>query len=230
MYYQTKGHCTAGSLLLVFCGMRTTATLLVFAISCLSAAARIPPRPLEELKEGKYLEYKYNDGDSFRVSYQREGKREKNVFRLYFVDAIELRDRSKDDQKQLAEQAQYFGVPDDKRADLKVFGEQAKKRVAELLAQPFTVHTAFAGGGGRAKDNRYYAMITIADGRDLAAILVQEGLCLVKGKKKKRPDGAPGKKYQQHLHDLERDAAKARKGAWSIASAARIAEVVKKSP
>lgn len=210
--------------------MRITAPFVVLALTCLSIAARTPPRPLEELKQGKYLKYDYNDGDSFKLSYKREDKRGKNIFRLYFVDAIEAHDKSKDDKNKLSEQAKYFGVSGDKQAELKAYGEQARKRVAELLAKPFTIHTAFAGAGGRAKDNRYYAMITTADGRDLAEILVQEGLACVKGQPRKRPDGTSGKEYQQHLRDLEREAARNRKGAWRLASDARISELERRPP
>src|SRR4051812_20850911 len=130
--------------------MRTTAALVFLFLACLSCSARTPPRPLEELKQGKYLKYEYNDGDSFKASYKRDDKRIKGIFRLYFVDAIESRDKSKDDQKKLAEQGQYFGIPNDKRRQLTAYGEQARNRVAELLAKPFTIHTAFSGGGGRA--------------------------------------------------------------------------------
>ncbi|HJT79963.1 MAG TPA: thermonuclease family protein [Chthoniobacterales bacterium] len=210
--------------------MRVIATIVVLLFIHLLALAGTPPRPLEELKEGKYLTYKYNDGDSFKVSYKREGKRKKDVFRLYFVDAIEARDKSKDDQNKLADQAQYFGVAEQKRNKLKSYGEQATTRIADLLAKPFTVYTAFAESGGRAKGNRYYAMITTADGRDLAEILVQEGLATVKGKKRKRFDGSPGKQFQLHLRNLERQAAQNRKGAWKLASDARISELQKHSP
>ena len=204
--------------------------MLVLAVTCLASLARTPPRPLEELKDGRYLKYEYNDGDSFEVSYKRDGQRQRNIFRLYFVDAIEARDKSKDDQKKLAEQVQHFGVAEETRDELTGYGEQAKKRVSELLARPFTIYTAFAVAGGRAKDNRHYAMITTADGRDLAEILVQEGLAWVKGKTRKRPDGTSGKEYQQHLRDLEAEAARARKGAWSLTSDAGISKLQEHSP
>src|SRR4051812_25564309 len=109
--------------------MRTTAALVFVALTCLFCAAATPPRPLEELEQGKYLKYSYNDGDSFKASYERDDKRIKGFFRLYFVDAIESRDKSKDDQRKLAEQAKYFGIPSDKQSQLTAYGEQARDRV-----------------------------------------------------------------------------------------------------
>ena len=53
----------------------------------------------------------------------------------------------------------------------KELGLAARKRVAILLAEPFTVHTAWADGRGNPRFKRYYGFITDAKGRDLEELI-----------------------------------------------------------
>ena len=71
------------------------------------------------------------NGDSFSV---RLPDSRLELFRLFFVDTIESRSRS----KRSDEQAAYFGLT---RAQAIELGRQAKVFTAGPLAQPFTIYT-----------------------------------------------------------------------------------------
>jgi competence protein ComEA len=163
------------------------------------------------------------DGDSFLVALTRNGKEEEHVVRLYFVDAPETTAKSKMDKERVRAQARHFGL-----TEVKVtldFGKHAKKRVEELLSAPFTVHSAFANALGRSKKPRVYAFVTLADGTDLAARLVKEGMARAHGQLRTRPDGTNAKEYMQQLRDLEVAAALSRKGVWEKSNAEKIREL-----
>jgi len=67
--------------------------------------------------------------------------------------------------------------------------------------------------GKRATD-RMYVMITLHDQRDLAAVLIQEGLARAHGVSHQRPDGTEGVEYMNKLKDMELVAAMNRSGIW----------------
>jgi competence protein ComEA len=175
---------------------------------------------LEELPDPKFVETEFGDGDSFMV----KSGRKSYVFRLYFVDCPETVVSSNNDHARLLEQARHFGVED--RRVVKAYGEQAAKRVIELLrANNFTVHTSFASALGRSAKPRYYAFITLADGSDLAATLISEGLARAKGVKRASPDGISAVDIEALLEDLELSAAIGRKGLWSKSDPEKIVEL-----
>ncbi len=196
--------------------------LLSFILGSLSLAAT---PPLQEFKNATFVQTDYNDGDSFRLRLERGGVAEEHVARLYFVDAFESIAGTDTDKRRLLEQTRYFGFPEEKRKEGRKFGVKAAARVAELLARPFTVHTAFASAPGRSRKPRIYVMITTAQGDDLAAVLVRAGLARVIGTARKRPDGTSADAYQQELRTLELEAAVKRRGAWSLANFDRIVEL-----
>ena len=106
-----------------------------------------------------------NDGDSFFV--EADGK----TFhvRLYFVDCPETSTSSKSDAQRVREQARYFGLSPAIR--IIHFGNEAKIFVERVLAEPFTVHTAFASALGRSakgrdKGGRYVASLVRRQFRD----------------------------------------------------------------
>jgi competence ComEA-like helix-hairpin-helix protein len=68
-------------------------------------------------------------------------------------------------------------------------------------------------------------MITTAQGEDLAAILVREGLVRVHGVTRERPDGTSGVEYQTVLTDLALQAAVEKKGAWQITDGDHLPEI-----
>ena len=118
-----------------------------------------------------------------------------------------------------------FGLDSEDRKKGSEFGKRAAALACKLLSKPFTVHTAFKAAQGRSKKPRIYVMITTSDGKDLAKILVQEGLARAHGIGRKRPDGISAKDYREHLRDVELEAAVKQRGAWELANFDRIVEL-----
>ncbi len=156
------------------------------------------------LNDCKYVDWKDNDGDSFRV---RCGDKE-FVARLYYADAPETNlvyaERTR-------EQSVHFGITLDET--LKV-GVKAKERVATLLQKPFVLRTRWASAAGRARETRYYVIIDV-DGRSVAEILVSEGLARAKGTAPNLPSGEKAHAYMERLAALEDEARTKGVGAWS---------------
>lgn len=150
-----------------------------------------------------------NDGDSFMV---QAGDRRIRV-RLYFVDCPESWDGAEYQQRRMREQARYFGLSS---VDVvKSFGEIAGGRTTELLKNPFTVYTVFHTTPGGGDDPRYYSVITLADGRNLAEVLASEGLARVLGVQREMPDGRSVAEMNAELEDLQLSAMMKRSGIWS---------------
>lgn len=158
-------------------------------------------------------ETQWADGDSFPVKISRDGKAEEISARLYFVDCPETVAESDNDATRLRSQARYFGV--EEAVDVLAIGKAATIRTRELLAKPFTVHTKFSNAMGRSRVKRIYVMVTLHDNRDLAAVLVQEGLARAFGTSHKRPDGVEGSEYKNLLADMELGAAIKKQGIWA---------------
>jgi endonuclease YncB( thermonuclease family) len=158
----------------------------------------------EQHSHCRYIEKKYNDGDSFRVSC---GVKE-HILRLYYVDAPEAEMSSA---ARVGEQRAYFGVTIE---DVLSTGEAATRRVRELLKEPFSVSTKWSVAGGRSKEPRYYGLIDVG-GRRLVEILVSEGLARTKGVVVNLPSGERATAYLAKLHGLEREARIQRKGIWA---------------
>lgn len=159
------------------------------------------------------------DGDSFSVQFP-DG--ENRTIRLYGVDCLETTGEDATDARRLRSQRRYFGIsefggsPRASNDKAKELGLVAKARVAELLAEPFTVHTAWADGRGSARFKRYYGFVTTGDGRDLAEVLVAEGLARAYGVYRRRPDGESAEDYREALEDVELRAAIRKAGVWAF--------------
>ncbi len=164
-------------------------------------------KPWVTLTNCHYVETKDADGDSFRV---RTATNEFNV-RLYFVDAPEA---TMTYAERVRQQAEHFHVTLD--ASLKT-GAAARERTRELLRSPFVVHTRWATAGGRGREPRYYAIVTV-DGRTLGEILVSEGLAQAKGVTANLPDGRKSAAHLEQLLALEEAAKANRAGAWTNAT------------
>ena len=158
----------------------------------------------EQHSHCRYIEKKYNDGDSFGVSC---GVRE-YILRLYYVDAPEADNSTP---ARVAEQRQYFGTTTEV---VNSVGQAATRRVRELLQQPFSVATKWTVAGGRSKELRYYGLIEVG-GKRLAEILVAEGLARTKGVVVNLPSGEKATAYLARLRGLEREAKNQRKGIWA---------------
>jgi endonuclease YncB( thermonuclease family) len=158
----------------------------------------------EQFTQCRYVETKYNDGDSFRVSC--DGR--EFVLRLYYVDAPET-DLSNG--VRVGEQRAHFGVTIE---DILATGERATKRVREILQEPFAVSTRWAVAAGRSKEPRVYGLVDFG-GKSLIEALLAEGLARTKGVAVSLPTGEKSKMYLEKLRNLERQAKDQRKGAWA---------------
>ncbi len=163
------------------------------------------------------VEAEWADGDSFPVRLP-DGRHV--TARIYGADCIEWHVNDETLARRLRAQRRYFGIADtDAASSMKTardFGKQATLRTRELLAKPFTVHTAFAGARGNGEKERAYAFVTTSDGKDLSTILVEEGLARAFGVTRQLTDGTSGSEYRDTLADLELTAAAAKKGIWSV--------------
>jgi len=157
--------------------------------------------PFERLDACTLESDKWTDGDSFRVRL-RDGRLE--TFRLYFVDTTQSRSRG----KRSDEQAAYFGITHRQAVEL---GQRAKAFTAHALSHPFTVYTRWRPVFG---SPRFYAVVLTADGKDLAELLVREGLARIYGTRTPLPDGRGSRRYLRHLHELEAKAKTQRRGGW----------------
>ena len=173
-------------------------------------------QPLQSIPGCTLVQAPWADGDSFPVNLP-DGRTV--TVRLYGADCIEWHVNDETDARRLRAQRRYFGIGGDdasaSMAKAKSFGELAGKRTRELLGKPFTLHTAFSDARGGSASERFYGFITTAEGRDHAAVLVEEGLARAVGLVRRLPDGSDGEEYRNKLRDIELTAAVARKGIWA---------------
>ena len=171
------------------------------------------------------VEAEWADGDSFPVKLP-DGRQ--ITTRLYGADCIEWHVNDETLARRLRAQRRYFGIADtDAASSMKTardFGKQAALRTRELLSKSFTVHTAFAGARGNGEKERAYAFVTTAEGKDLATVLVDEGLARAFGVTRQLPDGTSGNEYREALADHELTAAAAKKGIWAVTDWTHLAE------
>jgi len=183
--------------------------------------------PLVKIENCMLVKTDWADGDSFRVQIPEKPadkngpghKARKITIRLYGADCIESKIHDETDGRRVRAQRRYFGIS--KVGDAKAstalaisYGAKATEETRKILAQPFTVYTAFADARGSAKYKRYYAFVVTSDGKDLAALLVSKGLARAFGVYRETYDKKHSKEYSAHLSDLELQAAKTGKGVW----------------
>lgn len=204
---------------LVSAGFTLFLTAMLMRPVCLSSAGAATPA-FERLTGVTLVANPYNDGDSFRV---RTAEGEELMLRLYFVDGPETAAATQADARRLREQMRYFGLPDAART--LQFGERAKAFTAEMLAQPFTVHTVRARALGRSADPRLYAFVTTQAGDDLGVLLVTNGLARARGIGRATPAGESRDEHAARLQDMEAAAMLRRIGAWAESDPERIVEL-----
>lgn len=189
---------------------------LLIAVGIADALPLRAQESLQSFADCTYIPTEWADGDSFRVRFP-DG--EERTVRLYGADCIESHVRDESDARRLRAQRRYFGIAagsaPDSVAIARSFGEKAAHFTAAQLAQPFTVHTAFADGRGDERFSRIYAFVTTAAGRDLASELVTHGLARAFGVYRQAPGGLSAAEYRERLRDLELVAASSRRGVWS---------------
>jgi competence protein ComEA len=191
--------------------------VLLVAFTRLPAAPVETPATLERIDGLTLVGDGGGDADSFHVT---DGQRTLHL-RLYLVDAPETSAADPTLARRVREQTRYFGLPTP--ADTLRFGRAAAARSRELLARPFTAHTAGTRGLGRSAEPRVYAFVTTADGADLADILVREGLARAYGVGRTGPTGVTQDEQRAHLADLELSAGLARRGIWAASDPEKLA-------
>jgi endonuclease YncB( thermonuclease family) len=157
--------------------------------------------------EGQHNRKKFFDGDSFHL----QTPRAEYVFRLYFVDAPET---GMDYPDRVREQAKYWGITDEQALEI---GARAREFTREFLRDGATVWTRRQDAQGQGA-KRYYALVLSGE-RDLAIELVRQGLARVYGMGTDLQDGSSESRRWAELRRAETEARKARRGAWTFASA-----------
>lgn len=202
--------------------MKKALALSLFLLAALTLNA---DEALQTFPGCTLVEANWADGDSFPVKLP-DGRQ--ITARLYGVDCIEWHVNDETLARRLRAQRRYFGIAEtDAASSMKTardFGMQAAVRTRQLLAKPFTIHTAFAGARGNGDKERAYAFITCAEGKDLATVLVEEGLARAFGVTRQLPDGTSGNEYREALADHELTAAAAKKGIWAVTDWTHLAE------
>jgi competence protein ComEA len=184
----------------------------------LAAAAPLAAAELQIIEGCTLMAAEWADGDSFRV---RLPDGEELTVRLYGADCLEHHVSDETDARRLRSQRRYFGITRAKPEAAaaiefaKEFGRQATAETTGFLAQPFTIHTSFADARGDARFKRVYAFVFDADGRDLAAHLVSQGLARAFGVSRSTLAGESADDYRAMLGDLELRAAAAGDGIWA---------------
>jgi endonuclease YncB( thermonuclease family) len=151
--------------------------LIFVSMSLLTGA--LNATELQSFKGCKLVDAAWADGDSFPVRFPDGSE---HTIRLYGADCLEANVNDTTDARRLRAQRRYFGISDygdSPRSSIelaKSVGVEAKTQVRQILEQPFTVHTAFADGGGSGHYKRFYAFVATATGEDLATLLVERGL------------------------------------------------------
>lgn len=190
---------------------------LLLLATCLPSALALGAA-LQTFENVRLIPTEWADGDSFRVGLATG---EEHTIRLYGADCLEYHVTSRTDARRLRAQRRYFGMTEyggESATSIslaKSLGQSAAETVRKVLARPFTVHTAFADGGGDGRYKRIYAFVTMADGQDLAEFLVGRGLARAFGIYRGSPDGRSRDEYLEALRDAELVAATARRGAWA---------------
>lgn len=187
-------------------------------LPCLAAvlAAAAAAEPLQKFAPCRLVAAEWSDGDSF-IAMLPDGTRQ--TIRLYGVDCIEWHVNDETDARRLRSQRRYFGIQGGDAVgsmrSAREFGRLAAERTRALLAEPFTVHTAFSGARGTSSGGRVYAFVTTPGGEDLATLLVREGLARAFGITRETPAGASGADYRAALADVELTAAAEKRGIWA---------------
>ncbi len=177
--------------------------MIMVALWCPSPDAwSVERKQWVQLTNCKYLDYDYNDGDSFHVRCGADDF----IARLYFVDAPEANFRYRE---RVREQSEYFGITLDESLRS---GKQAALKVHQSLQKPFTIWTRWASAPGRTKMARFFGFVEI-ESQGLAELLLSSGLARTKGVFAETPQGVPSRETLQRLRALEEEARQQRRGA-----------------
>lgn len=160
----------------------------------------------------RLVDYRNNDGDSFMVKFP-DGR--ETEMRLYYVDAPEsklktYRDGNSNKERIQAQGRALGGLTIDQTTQV---GQDAKKRVAQLLSKPFTVYTKRQKVYGGPRE---YGFIAPEGGRTfLHERLVEEGLGRIHTSGAEMPDGTSVQDQEASLQRKESEAKREKRGAWA---------------
>lgn len=161
----------------------------------------------EELEGCKYLSSSRNDGDSFITVH--DGKN--YVFRLYFIDTPETETTSGFMAERLADQAEYFSLPEEEVLEL---ARIASEYTASKLVKGFKVYTRWERVFN---SDRYYAFISWEEGGEekwLDEELTSCGFSRFKTKGAPHPQGKSVLDHKVALTVLEEQAKDNKRGGW----------------
>lgn len=189
--------------------------LVLLFLWCIPAHGQ---QPLEKLENCILVATEWGDGDSFLI---RATDGREFTGRLYGADCLEWHVADDTDARRLRAQRRYFGIArigEDAATSIDLargFGQKAAERARTLLGQPFTVFTSWADARGDGRYARVYVFVRLKDGRDLASVMVEEGLARAFGVYRATPEGESREEYSEAMRDLELQAAKLGRGIWS---------------
>lgn len=186
---------------------------------CVLAHGPLTAADLVAIEGCRLVPTDWADGDSFRI---RTPDGEEHTVRLYGADCLETNVGDETDARRLRSQRRYFGITQvrapaaESIAFAKEQGRLATRATREFLKRAFTIHTSFADGRGDARFKRIYAFVFDAEGRDLAAHLVSQGMARAFGVSRSTLAGESADDYREKLRDLELQAAKRGVGVWAF--------------
>ncbi len=149
----------------------------------------------------------FADGDSFHARHR--GK--EYIFRLYWVDTPEPKSMGLTERTN--QQARYFRI---RKGELYQVADAASAYSGQVLRQPFTVWTKWTDARGRSQQARFYAVVRLGNGEDLAEALVRRGLARIFGQQSDHPDGRTHAQVVERLRELEAEAKKEKIGGWGF--------------
>ena len=144
------------------------ALLAVIAVHTAPARTLPPPELFDRFDGCLLVPDQLTDGDSFLA---RLPNGRNVMFRLYFVDAAEEHLSG----KRSTRQARYFRITPGRLAAL---GREARAFTARALVEPFTLFTRWQSNFD---EGRYFAFMRTFDDKDLAELLVRNGLAIPRG-------------------------------------------------
>jgi endonuclease YncB( thermonuclease family) len=162
----------------------------------------------DRLEGCEFFEGSHSDGDSVEVL--RGSKH--YVFRLYFVDCVEKNPASR---ARRAAQARYFGVKGSESTGLRA-AYLARNFTKDKLRNPFTVYTCWQAVDPVGDNPAIRAFVETADGKDLSALLVNEGLAIIRHGNTAVSDHPNGRRSSD-LKKAEVEARARQRGAWGLA-------------
>ena len=170
------------------------------ALLLATLAAESASRRWDTMKGCRLTDVPFTDGDALNVKWERE----EFVFRLHHVDTPDADERFPN---RNTVHTRYFGITPAQASEV---GRDAVKFIRKTLPREFMARAVAQTSVGASNQPIRYGTITTADGRDLAELLVRNGLAMVRGFNV----AEEGADKIQKLKELEVEAKAEKRGAW----------------